>query len=252
MAGDIPNNSLVNNGHDPDFTTTNWSLVLAVMDTIPARAFDALEKLCARYWFPIYAFIRRNGYDAHQAEDLTQSFFQFVIERQMLLQANREKGRFRSFILGSLTNFLHNHHDRTMAIKRGGTRMVISLDEPHAEEILAQEPDNSGASDESFERRWAVTLIRRVLESLRAEYAGRGQQTVFDALRPHLTGAPESGDYQRLAAQLVMETGALRVALHRLRHRFGELLRKEVAYTVARPDEVEEEIRHLLAVLAHE
>lgn len=221
------------------------------MDTSSTRAFDALEKLCARYWFPIYAFIRRNGHDAHQAEDLTQSFFQFLIERQMLHRARRERGRFRNFILTALANFLHNHRDHVSAAKRGGTHVTVSFDEAHGEETFAQEPHNSATADWSFERGWAVTLIRRVMETLRAEHASRGRAPVFEALQPHLTGEPAPGDYERLAAQLAMETGALKVALHRLRRRFGELLRKEVAYTVATPDEVEDEIRHLLSVLAH-
>ena len=252
MAGDTLNNSLANQGGNPDFTTTHWSIVLAVLDTSPARAFDALEKLCARYWFPIYAFIRRHGHDAHQAEDLTQSFFQFVIERQMLHRAQRDRGRFRNFMLASLANFLHNHHDHLMAAKRGGQHVIVSLDETHAEEILAQEPENTRTPDQSFERGWAVTLIRRVMENLRAEHAERNRLAVFEALQPHLTGEPAPGDYENLAARLAMETGALKVALHRLRRRFGELLRKEVAYTVARPEEVEAEIRHLLTVLAQE
>lgn len=168
----------------------------------------------------------------------------------MLHRAQRDKGRFRNFILAALANFLHNHHDRDSAAKRGGSHVIISLDEAHAEVILAQEPENAGTPDYSFERRWAVTIIRRVLENLRAEHAKRGRLAVFDALQPHLTSEPAPGDYERLAAQLAMETGALKVALHRLRRRFGELLRKEVAHTVARPDEVEEEIRHLLTVLA--
>jgi len=247
---ETPINSRRDQGCDPDFTTTHWSLVLAVMDTAPARAFDALEKLCARYWFPIYAFIRRHGYDAHQAEDLTQGFFQFVIERQMLHRAQRDKGRFRNFILASLANFLHNHHDRVSAVKRGGAHVIVSLDETHAEEFLAREPENPGTPDQSFERGWAVTLVRRVMENLRAEHADRGRSAVFEALQPHLTGEPAPGEYERLAAMLSMETGALKVALHRLRRRFGELLRREVAYTVAEPEEVEAEIRHLLAVLA--
>lgn len=223
--------------------------MLAAGDAASDRAFEALEKLCTRYWFPIYAFIRRNGHDAHQAEDLAQSFFQFVIERQMLHRAQREKGRFRSFMLASLTNFLHNYHDRLSAAKRGGKHVIISLDEEHAEEILAHEPENAWPPDRSFERGWAVTIIRRVMENLRTEYADRSRLAVFDALQPHLTGEPEPGEYERLSAQLAMETGAIKVTLHRLRRRFGELLRKEVAYTVAQPDEVEDEIRHLLSVL---
>lgn len=247
-----PDMTLGEQGRNPDFTTTQWSEVLAVRDTAPSRASDALERLCSRYWFPIYAFIRRQGNTAHQAEDLTQGFFQFVLERQVLHRANREKGRFRNFILASLANFLHNQHDHAAAAKRGGNHTLISLDEERAEEILAREPESFGSPDQAFERGWAVTMIRRVFENLRAEQAERGRLEVFEALHPHLTGEPAAGDYERLGASLKMETGALKVALHRLRRRFGELLRKEVAYTVAGPEEVEAEIRHLLAALTHE
>ena len=229
------------------FDTTNWSLVLAVMDSAPGRSFDALERLCSRYWFPVYASIRRHGNDVHQAEDLTQGFFEFVIEHGLLQRAQRDRGRFRSFILSSLNNFLHNQHDRATAAKRGGKHRIVPLDDTDAEQILASEPPQTG---DSFDRRWAVTLIRRVTENLRAEFAGRGRAAVYDALAPHLSGEPSRGDYERIAGSLAMETGTVRVALHRLRHRFGELLRSEVAYTVANPDEVEEEIRYLLSVMA--
>jgi RNA polymerase sigma-70 factor (ECF subfamily) len=238
-------------GADPDFSTTNWSLVLAVMDTAPARAFGALERLCARYWFPVYAFIRRQGHAVPDAEDLTQGFFEFAIGRSLLGRAQREKGRFRNFILTSLTNYLHNQHDRATAAKRGGGVRIESLDEAQAEDLLAHEPAPAGVPGDSFDRRWAVTLVRHVMENLRAEFAGRGRAAVFDALQAHLTCDPAPGDYERIATALTMETGALKVALHRLRHRFGELLRREVAYTVADPAEVEEEIRYLLAVLAN-
>jgi len=237
-------------GRNPEFTTTQWSLVLGTMDTAPARAAAALERLCTRYWFPIYAFIRRQGHDTHQAEDLTQSFFQFVLERQVFHQADREKGRFRNFIVASLANFLNNHRDHVAAIKRGGNQVVVAWDETLAEEILAQVPQNSGTPNQSFDRAWAATIIRRVLANLRAEHADRDRLAVFEALQPHLTGEPAAKDYTHLAAALGMEPGALKVALHRLRRRFGELLRKEVAHTVARPEDVAEEIRHLLAVLA--
>jgi len=223
---------------------------LGTMDTAPARAAAALERLCTRYWFPIYAFIRRQGHDTHQAEDLTQSFFQFVLERQVFHQADREKGRFRNFIVASLANFLNNHRDHVAAIKRGGNQVVVAWDETLAEEILAQVPQNSGTPNQSFDRAWAATIIRRVLANLRAEHADRDRLAVFEALQPHLTGEPAAKDYTNLAAALGMEPGALKVALHRLRRRFGELLRKEVAHTVARPEDVAEEIRHLLAVLA--
>ena len=250
MSGKISDITQGNQGRNPDFTTTQWSLVLGAMDTAPARASAALERLCARYWFPIYAFIRRQGHDVHLAEDLTQSFFQFVLERQVFHQADRDKGRFRNFILASLANFLNNHRDHAAAAKRGGNHVLISWEDAEAEEILAREPQSFGAPDKSFERAWAVTIIRRVLENLRAEHADRGRLVIFEALQPHLTGEPAAEDYARLAATLGMETGALKVALHRLRRRFGELLRKEVAHTVSRPEDVAEEIRHLLAVLA--
>lgn len=237
-------------GHNPEFTTTNWSGVSAVMDAAPERAFEALERLCTRYWFPIYAFIRRQGHPVHEAEDLTQGFFQFVIERQMLREANREKGRFRSFVLGSLTNFLNNHRDKQSALKRGGGHTIVSMDEQLAEDLLAREEDSSASPDQSFDRRWAVTLVRRVMENLRVEQSARGRLEIFSALQPHLTNEPAAADYTQMGAELHMEPDTLKVSLHRLRRRFGELLRHEVAHTVARPEDVEEEIRYLVAVLA--
>jgi RNA polymerase sigma-70 factor (ECF subfamily) len=235
---------------DPNFSTTNWSLVLEVLDTAPGRALGALERLCARYWFPVYAFIRRRGNDVHLAEDLTQGFFEFAIERRLLGRAQPERGRFRNFLLTSLDNFLHNQHDRATAAKRGGRHQIVPLDE--AEEILARQPAGGAAPGDSFDRHWALTLVRHVMEHLHAEFTGRGRAAVCDALQPYLTGEPAAGDYARIAAGLGMEPGALKVALHRMRQRFGELLRREVAYTVADPADVEDEIRHLLAVLAHD
>ena len=240
----------MNHSESAGFTTTNWSLVLALMDTAPSRAFDASERLCSRYWFPVYAFIRRYGNDVHQAEDLTQGFFEFAIEHRLLQRAQREKGRFRNFILTSLTHFLHNQHDRATSAKRGGRCQIIPLNEAHAEEMLASEQVNAGSDEHSFDRRWAVTLIRRVMENLRAEFESRGRLAIHDTLLPYLTGIPSPRDMERIATSLAMEAGTLRVALHRFRRRFGELLRSEVAYTVADPAEVEEEIRYLLSVMA--
>ena len=242
----------MNHSQSAGFATTNWSLVLAVMDTTPARASDAMERLCSRYWFPVYASIRRLGNDVHRAEDLTQGFFEFAIQHRLLQRAQRDRGRFRSFILTSLNNFLHDQHDRATAAKRGGRCVIVSLDNADAENILASEPLQTGAPGDSFDRRWAVTLIRRVMENLQAEFASRGRKDVYQALQPYLSGEPSPGDHERIAASLAMETGTLRVTLHRLRRRFGELLRSEVAYTVVDPAEVEEEIRYLLSVLAGE
>jgi RNA polymerase sigma-70 factor (ECF subfamily) len=240
----------MNESRDPDFTTTHWSLVLGVMDEASEGAVEALERLCSRYWFPVYAFIRRQGHPVHEAEDLTQGFFQQVLERRMLRQARRERGRFRTFLLAALTNFLNNQRDHRSALKRGGGHAILALDAPLAEDYLAREGQTPAPPDHFFDRRWAVTLIRRVLESLAAEQAARGRLEVFTALQPHLTREPVAGDYERMGARLKMEAGALKVALHRLRRRFGELLRREVAHTVARPEDVVLEIRHLLPVLA--
>ncbi len=231
----------------PGFATTNWSLVLAVMDTAPDRASEALEHLCSRYWFPVYAYVRRCGNEVHQAEDLTQEFFQYVIEHQVFQRARQDRGRLRSFILGSLKHYLHNHHDRELAAKRGGRHRIVPLDETIAEGLYASEGPT--ALGDSFDRRWAATLIRRVMESLREEFVSRGRAAVHDAMLPHLTCAVPADD-GLLASSLGMDPAALRVALHRFRRRFGELLRSEVAYTVADPEDVEEEIRYLLSVMA--
>jgi RNA polymerase sigma-70 factor (ECF subfamily) len=232
------------------FPTTQWSVVLDAAANHPDRAAPALERLCARYWFPIYAFVRQRGNDSHAAEDLTQGFFASVIERRAFERVDREKGRFRSFILASLTNFLLNEHDRNTALKRGGGRRLISLDETVAEEMLRHESVDQATPEQHFERRWAVTLVRRVLQQLRTEYEQRGQAALFEGLQPSLTGDSGPGAHERLAQQLQMTPGAVRVALHRARRRFGQLLRHEVAHTVSRPEDVEAELRHLLAAIA--
>jgi RNA polymerase sigma-70 factor (ECF subfamily) len=242
----------MNDSRSDDFSTTNWSLVLAVMDTAPERAFDALGRLCSRYWFPVYGFIRQHGNDVHQAEDLTQGFFEFAIEHRLMQRAQPDKGRFRNFILAALTNYLHNQHARATAAKRGGKCQIVPLDEACAERLLAAEPAPAASPGAAFDRRWAVTLIRRAFAHLQAEFAGRGRAAVHDALIPHLTDEPTRSDYDRIAAGLAMTSGALEVAYHRLRRRFGELLRSEVAYTVADPAEVDAELRYLLSLLADE
>jgi RNA polymerase sigma-70 factor (ECF subfamily) len=230
------------------FTTTNWSLVLAAADDAPVRARNAMERLCSRYWFPVYAHVRQRGNEVHQAEDLTQGFFEYVIEHQVFQRARQDRGRLRSFILGSLKHYLRNHHDRQNALKRGGRFRIVPLDETIAETLYASEPPT--AFGDSFDRRWAATLIRRVMENLRNEYARRGRSAVHDALLPHLTSRLPAEVRERLASSLEMDPATLRVVFRRFRHRFGELLRREVAYTVAAPEDVEEEIRYLLTVLA--
>lgn len=235
---------------NPDFSTTNWSVVLAAVHSDPATAMAALERLCRRYWYPVYAFVRQRGHDIHQSEDLTQGFFHFVLERQALQRVDRQKGRFRTFILTALTNFLHNERDKSQTHKRGGRHQVISLDEEFAESVYTLEATSGETPETLFDRRWAAMLVRRVLDELRHEHEQRGKGALFAGVQPFLTGEPVGADYDRLALHLGMEAGAVKVALHRARRRFGELLRNEVAHTVSQPEEVEAEIRHLLAAMA--
>lgn len=232
------------------FPTTQWSVVLEASARDPRQASAALEKLCGRYWFPVYAHIRQQGQDPHTAEDLTQGFFQFILERNTFDRAVPERGRFRSFLLASLTNYLRNEHDRRRTLKRGGGCKLVSLDELRAEELYRLEPTDHQPPEKRFERRWAIILVRRTIEQLRSEFEQRGQAALFSALQPALTGETDNGAHDRLAQQLGMTPGAVKVSLHRARRRFGELLRHEVAHTVSRPDEVEVEMRHLLAAIA--
>jgi len=238
-------------GNNPKFSTTNWSVVVAAAQADPHASRLALEKLCGRYWYPVYAFIRHQGNDVHEAEDLTQEFFHFVLENQTVAMARQEKGRFRTFLLTVLTNFLHNERDRTKAQKRGSRYRIISIDEQAAESFYALEARNGHEPEKLFERRWAAMLVQRVLAELGAEFNGRGKAALFTGIKPLLTGEPAAADYERLGAEFGMEAGAVKVALHRARRRFGELLRSEVANTVERPEDIEGELRHLMASLVN-
>jgi DNA-directed RNA polymerase specialized sigma24 family protein len=235
---------------NPNFSTTNWSVVLAAVQSDPFAAKVALERLCQRYWYPIYAFVRQRGHDAHESEDLTQGFFHFVLERQAFLRADREKGRFRTFMLAALTNFLHNERDKGHTLKRGGQHVIVSLDETLAESLYDLEMVDGETPERFFERQWACILVRRVLDELRLEHQQRDKTSLFTGLQPLLTGEPTGADYDRLGVELGMQAGAVKVALHRMRRRFGELLRNEVAHTVSAPEEIEAELRHLLTSIA--
>ena len=232
------------------FPTTEWSVVLGAASNHPEKAAAALEKLCGRYWYPIYAFVRQSGNGVHKAEDLTQGFFAFVLKRRAFERVERSKGRFRSFILASLNNYVLNEYDRTQTLKRGGGCRIIPFEECSAEGMYLHEAVYHATPEKLFERRWAATLVRRVLDRLREEFERRGNAALFSGLQPFLTNEPEIGAHERLAKQLGMEIGAVKVSLHRARRRFGELLRREVAHTVSSPQEVEEELRHLLAAIA--
>jgi RNA polymerase sigma factor (sigma-70 family) len=230
------------------FSSTQWSTVLRAGGESSHEARQALEKLCNTYWYPLYAYVRRQGHAPADAQDLTQDFFARFLERKYVRLATPERGRFRTFLLTSLKNFLVNEWNKSNALKRGGGQQIISLDEEVAEERFAAEPA-SQPPDALFDHRWATTLLDRALTRLREEAADGGKSGFFDQVQAFVWGGQETEGYAQAAERLAMTEGALRVAVHRLRQRFGELLRAEVAHTVATPAEVEEELRYLIAVV---
>ncbi|HXT10227.1 MAG TPA: sigma-70 family RNA polymerase sigma factor [Candidatus Angelobacter sp.] len=235
----------------PHFSPTHWSVVLAAAgraDSTQAR--DALEKLCRNYWLPIYAFIRRQGRNPHDAQDLTQEFFARLLEKHFLGDVQRDKGRFRSFLLASVKHFLANEWDKAVAQKRGGGRAPISIDAAMAESAVGFEPADTLTAEKIFERRWALALLDQVLRRLREEYARDGKERQFERLKPTLTEASRSVPYAEIAAQLGASEGAVKVAVHRLRQRYRELLRAEITDTVGAAEDVDDEIRNLFAALA--
>jgi RNA polymerase sigma factor (sigma-70 family) len=234
----------------PVFVTTHWSLVLSARDQPSPQSADALEKLCRTYWPPIYAFVRRQGHGAHDAQDLTQDFFARLLEKKKLAVADPARGRFRSFLLASLKHFLTNEWDKARAQKRGGGQNLIPMNVAILETSCGIEPADPATADKAFERRWALTLLDQVLQRLRAEYVRDGRDNLFEQLKPTLTEASRSVRYAEIAARLGTSEGAVKVAVHRLRQRYREVLRAEIADTVANSGEVEDEIRSLFAALA--
>lgn len=230
----------------PSFITTRWSLVLAGAGQGSPEARDALAYLCEVYWYPLYSYVRRRGYDPDEAADLTQSFFVRLLDKNYLGDADPERGRFRSFLLTSLKHFLANEWDRVNAQKRVGDRLAISLDAEGAESLYRLEPTDDVTPEKLFEKRWAKTVLDRALARLEESYAGRGHGDQFHTLRPYLTGAEKNRSYGEVAEELEMTVGAVKVAVHRLRRRFGRQLRKEIAETVASEDRIDDEIRFLL------
>lgn len=232
------------------FTTTHWSVVLAAGADLSPDASEALEKLCRTYWYPLYAYVRRRGYAPEDAQDLTQGFFASFLEKNSIARADRGRGRFRTFLLAALENFLRGEWDRARAQKRGGGRQLISWDGAEAEGRYLQESAASLSPDKVFEKRWAATLLEQVLHQLRRDFARGGKVEFFEQLKPHLWGEDDAVPYARLAQTLNMSANALKVAVHRLRHRYRELLRQEIAHTVAEASEIDDEIRHLMAALS--
>jgi RNA polymerase sigma-70 factor (ECF subfamily) len=232
------------------FATTHWSVVLAAGDHSSARAAEAMEKLCSTYWYPLWAYVRREGYSPEDAEDLAQGFFARFLEKDYLAQVAREKGKFRSFLLASLRHFLSDERDRTNAIKRGGGKTILSLDAQEAEGRYLLEPAHDLSAEKIFERRWALMLLDRVLARLREEYAAAGKADRFAALETFLPGEQATGTYAEAAERLGVAEGTIKWEVHQLKKRYRELLRAEIAHTVSSPDEIDEEARYLIAVLS--
>lgn len=230
------------------FATTQWSVVLAARGGENTHARQALETLCDAYWYPLYAYARRRGYDPDQARDVTQAFFADLLERQALHRLDPEKGRFRAFLLASIRNFFSHERDRERALKRGGGLQTVSLDVDDAERRFDLEPVGDLTPDQLFERRWGLTVMQRAMGRLRTEMRSGGRPQLFDSLQPYLTGGDEA-PYRQVAADNSMSEGAVKTAVHRLRQSYGRLLRQEIAETVVDPSEVDDELRHLLRVI---
>ncbi len=232
------------------FHTTSWTLVVAAADgqsTTHSRL--ALESLCQTYWRPVYSFIRRSSGDKDQAQDLTQGFFALMLEKKYLQDADRARGKFRSFLLTAVKHFLANEFDRAHALKRGGGKIPISIDPADAEGSYAAEAAEQDTPESLFERRWALSILEQVMAKLRAEFAGAGKSDHFDQLAGFLSGSAET-PYEALAVEMGISPGALRVAVHRMRRRYRDLLRAEIGETVSKPGEIDEEIRFLLSTLS--
>ena len=231
------------------FSTTQWSAVfLAGAEPSPA-AHHALEVLCRCYWIPLYAYVRRQGYAVADAQDLTQDFFARLLEGNFFRLADPQRGRFRTFLLSSLKNFLISEWTKTRAQKRGGGAVFISWDAEEAEGRYLAEPEDGLTPEKIFERRWAMALLEKVLARLHEHYTGDGREPLFHALKPYVWGESPTEGYAQIATRLNLSEGALRVAMHRLRESFRRLLREEVGRTVASPAEIDGELRELVAAL---
>jgi RNA polymerase sigma-70 factor (ECF subfamily) len=232
------------------FATTHWSVVLTAGGSDSPKSSQALEALCRTYWYPLYAYVRRTGHSSHDAEDLTQAFFARLLEKQWIADADRERGRFRSFLLTSLKHFLANEWDKAKAQKRGGRVRLIPLETDTAEARYHCEPADTATPDREFDRRWALAVLDTVLARLKSEFSDEGKAGLFEHLKGTLSGERSAAPYARLGEQLQMSEGAVKVAVHRLRQRYRAILRAEIAQTVATEADVEDELRHLFAALS--
>ena len=231
------------------FPATHWTDVVAARREGSATAAEALNRLCGTYWYPIYAYVRRKGHSEEDAKDIVQAFFFHILERNLLGSADRTKGKFRSFLLGSLNYFMANRKDFEQAKKRGGGAILISLDDKTGEERYALEPVDNVTPEKLFERRWAMDLHDQAIRHLRDEYCRQGKEPLFNQLKPFLSDQTDSGDYVVVARSLNMTPGAVTTAANRLRNRYGNFINEEIARTVASPEEIPSERRYICEIL---
>jgi len=231
------------------FVTTHWSVVLSAKDRASPQSEAALEKLCGAYWCPLYAYVRRQGHSPHDAQDLTQEFLSRLVHKDYLDAVQQERGRFRTFLLMAFKRFLSDAWDKVRAQKRGGGIRNLSLDVAAAEEKYRVEAVDEVTPETIYERHWALTLLERTMSRLRQEYVAAGKSGVFDELKVFLTEAKGTISHADVARRMGLNEGTVRVSVHRLRKRFRELFREEIACTVHNPEEIEEEVRYLMSVL---
>jgi RNA polymerase sigma-70 factor (ECF subfamily) len=231
------------------FTTTHWSVVLSARDRSTQQSTHALATLCETYWFPLYAYVRRSGYSIHDAQDLTQSFFAQLLEKAYLKDVDRRRGKFRSFLLAAMNHHLGHERERDRAQRRGGGRVPFSLNFQDAERSYRLEPPDRATPERLYLRRWAMTLLDCVVRRLEDEHTRAGKAPLYAGLKEFLTADGRSRPYRRVAEELGMSEGAVKVAVHRLRRRYREVLREEIAQTVADPAEIDEELSELFTAV---
>jgi RNA polymerase sigma factor (sigma-70 family) len=235
---------------DGRFATTHWSIVQAAGHPSSSRYKSSLETLCKTYWYPLYAYLRRHGYNADEAGDHTQGFFARIMEKRSIGSADPERGKFRSFLLTSLKNFISDEYARSQALKRGGGKNIFSLDFALAEGRYCLEPKDEMSPEKLFERSWAITMLKNTLDRLSGEYKSERKKKLFGHLKVYLTADKQTSAYNDIAEKLQMTEGAVKVAVHRLRKRYRELLKEEIAQTVSSQESIDEEINELFKALS--
>lgn len=231
------------------FPTTSWTLVQRIQRGSPEDARHALEEVCKSYWYPVYSWLRRSGQSQHDAEDLTQVFFIRIIEDQSISHAKEERGRLRSFLLGTLKRTLADHFEKLRAAKRGGHLQFVSFDDRDAEALYKQEPKELKSPDAMFDRAWARRVLESAEEKLGAECGSAGDREAFDSLREFLPLGENATPYRKVAARLKIEEGTLRLQIHRMRKRYRKHIEDEIAQTVNDPEEQKAELQHLMAAM---